>query len=233
MAELKSIKFLARLRLRYVIVLTLLFALVLFLIAFFSIEKNKLNMLKVMEKEGKALLESLVIASQNTVRANTLLEELLERRLLDIARIVNQMEQDGTATEKKLEELVTINSLWRIDFINSSGKVEKSSIPEPGEIYHDTADFPAKRLEMVLKGEINEADFEIKGKDMLSENRYAVVLKRSKSSGGIAVISPAAYMDDFRKEIGIGYLIQNIGQQSGIEYILLQSREGIVFASKK
>ncbi|HEX9913181.1 MAG TPA: ATP-binding protein [candidate division Zixibacteria bacterium] len=233
MAELKSLKFLTGLRLRYVILLTLLFALLLFLTAFFSIEKSKSNMLKVMEKEGKALLESLVLASQNTVKANSLLEELVTERLLDVAKLVDQMDKDGILTNSKLEELVRRNSLSRIDLLDINRKIFKSSHPEEMEIYADTAHFSFAKLEKVLKGEIQETAFEIKGDGILSEGKYVVVLRRSKGQGGIAVISPTAYMENFQKEIGIGYLIQNISQQSGIEYIVLQSREGIVFASKK
>lgn len=233
MAELKSLKFLAGLRLRYVVLLTLLFALILFLIAFFSIEKSKSNMLKVMETEGKALLESLVLASQNTVKANALLEELVEKRLLDIAKLVDQMDRDGILTNSRLEELVRRSSLWRIGLLDIKGKILKSSHPGELGIYEDTTSFPSAELEKVLQGETQEAGFEIKAGGILSEGKYAVVLRRSKGQGGIAVISAAAYLEDFQKEIGIGYLIQNISQQSGIEYIVLQSREGIVFASKK
>jgi two-component system sensor histidine kinase HydH len=231
--ELKTLKFLTGLRLRYVVLLTLLFALILFLIAFFSIQKNKSNMLKVMEKEGEALLESLILASQNTVKANALLEDLFERRLLDIASLVDQMDKDGVLTNLRLEEEVRRNSLWRIDLLDEKGNILKSSHPEEKEIYKDTANFPAEEFNRVLKGETQQSGFEIRGEGVLSEGKYAVVMKRAKGEGAISVLTQTAYMEDFQKEIGIGYLIQNISQQSGIEYILLQSREGIVFASKK
>lgn len=233
MAELKSLKFLSELRLRYVVLLTLLFAIVLFLVAFFSIEKSKSNMLKVMEKEGEALLESLVLASQNTVKANSLLKELLEERLLDIAKLVDQMDRSGILTNSKLAELVTKNSLYRIDLLDKQKKILKSSLPEEKGIFDDTTNFPIAELERVLQGESQEEGFEIKGEEFHPESKYAVVLRRFNGSGGIAVITPASYLESFQKEIGIGYLIQNISQQSGIEYIVLQSKEGIVFASKK
>lgn len=233
MAELKSLRFLSELRLRYVVLLTLLFAVILFLVAFFSIEKSKSNMLKVMEKEGEALLESLVLASQNTVKANGLIEELLEERLLDIAKLVDQMDRSGILTDSKLAELVTKNSLFRIEVLDKQKKILKSSLPGEKGVFADTADFPAAELERVLKGESQEEGFEIKGEEFHPESKYAVVLRRYNGSGGIAVVTPASYLDSFQKEIGIGYLIQNISQQGGIEYIVLQSKEGIVFASKK
>jgi len=233
LAELKNLKFLSELRLRYVVLLTLLFAIILFLVAFFSIKKSKSNMLKVMEKEGEALLESLVLASQNTVKANSLLKKLLEERLLDIAKLVDQMDKSGVLTNTKLAELVTKNSLYRIELLDKQRKILKSSQPEEKGIFEDTTNFPIAELERVLQGESQEEGFEIKGEEFHPESKYAVVLRRFNGSGGIAVITPASYLESFQKEIGIGYLIQNISQQSGIEYIVLQSKEGIVFASKK
>ena len=233
MAELKSLKFLSELRLRYVVLLTLFFAIILFLVAFFSIEKSKSNMLKVMEKGGEALLESLVLASQNTVKANGLIQELLEERLLDIAKLVDQMDKSGVLTDSKLAELVTKNSLYRIELLDKQRKILKTSLPGGKGVFEDTTNFSVAELERVLQGESQEEGFEIKGEEFHPESKYAVVLRRFNGSGGIAVITPASYLESFQKEIGIGYLIQNISQQSGIEYIVLQSKEGIVFASKK
>jgi len=233
LAELKSLRFLSELRLRYVVLLTFLFGIILFLVAFFSIEKSKSNMLKVMGKEGEALLESLVLASQNTVKANDLIQELLEERLLDIAKLVDQMDRSGILTDSRLADLVTKNSLYRIDLLDKEKKILKSSLPEEKTIFDDTTKFPLEELDRVLKGESQEEGFEIKGEEFHPESKYAVVLRRFNDSGGIAVITPASYLESFQKEIGIGYLIQNISQQSGIEYILLQSKEGIVFASRK
>jgi two-component system sensor histidine kinase HydH len=233
LAELKSLRFLSELRLRYVVLLTLLFAVILFLVALFSIEKSKSNMLKVMEKEGEALLESLVLASQNTVKANGLIQELLEERLLDIAKLVDQMDRSGVLTDSKLAELVTKNSLYRIEVLDKQKKILKTSLPGEKGIFENTAYFSEAELDRVLKGESQEEGFEMKGEEFHPESKYAVVLRRFNGSGGIAVITPASYLEGFQREIGIGYLIQNISQQSGIEYIVLQSKEGIVFASKK
>ncbi|MCK4495355.1 MAG: PAS domain S-box protein, partial [Candidatus Aminicenantes bacterium] len=68
---------------------------------------------------------------------------------------------------------------------------------------------------------------------LLAEKSYAAAIQRSKGKGAVVVVTSAAYMESFKREIGIGYLIQKISQEGGVEYIVLQSREGIVLASKK
>jgi two-component system, NtrC family, sensor histidine kinase HydH len=226
-------KFLANLRIRYVIVLTLLLAFILFFLAFFGIERSKSNMLAVIGKEGEALLESLILASHNAIKANALVEDLAEQRLSDVALIVDRLDYERRITNAKLLEISQNSALFEIDILDRKGKVGKSSLPESQRVYQDKATPESAPIQEVLKGEQNKIGFWVKGKDVVSEERYAVAHIRTKSAGAIVVIASVSYMQDFKKEIGIGYLIQKISQESGIEYIVLQSQEGIVFASKK
>jgi two-component system sensor histidine kinase HydH len=233
MSLLPTTKFLANIRLRYVVIITLLLGLILFLIAFFGIRQSKSNMLRVMEKEGMALLESLILASQNTVRANALIEELVGERLRDIAKSVNQMEKDGKVTNSRLESIVKENDLSRIDILDQDMNLKYSSHPSEKEIYQDSTVSVLSSVERVLEDKEDEAVFGIEAKTLLAEKSYAAVVKRSKAKGAVVVIASASYLESFKKEIGIGYLIQKISQESGVEYIVLQSMEGIVLASKK
>lgn len=228
-----SSKFLLNIRLRYVIIITLLLALILFLIAFFGIQKSKSNMLKVMEGEGVALLGSLILSSQNTIRANALVEELVGERLLNIARLMDLGEKEGKIDNSKLREIAEKNNLLRIDILDQQINPVYSSDPYDREIYEDTASLVVPMLHSILNEEENEIAFGIESKTLLAEKSYAAAIRRSKDKGVVVVVTSAAYMESFKKEIGIGYLIQKMSQERGVEYIVLQSREGIVLASKK
>jgi two-component system sensor histidine kinase HydH len=233
MASFFSSKFLVNIRLRYVIIITLLLAVILFLIAFFGIKKSKSNMLKVMEKEGTALLESLILSSQNTIRANALVEEIVGERLLNIAYLVDRMEKQDKIDNSKLQEIAERSNLLRIDIFDEQMNLIYSSDPEDKEIYQDTTALVFPVLHSILDGEKKEAIFGIEARALLAEKSYAATIERTKEKGAVVVVTSAAYMESFKKEIGIGYLIQKISQESGVEYIVLQSREGIVLASKK
>lgn len=226
-------KFLANIRLRYVVIITLLLGLILFLIAFFGIRKNKSNMLSVMEKEGTALLESLIMSSQNTVRANALVEELVGERLRDIANLINQMEEDGVVTNFKLESIIKESNIYRIDILDQNMDLKYSSHPQDKELYQDSTISVASSIKSILEGKEEEVVFGIEAKTLLAEKGFAAAVKRSKAKGAIVVVASASYLESFKREIGIGYLIQRISQESGVEYIVLQSKEGIVLASKK
>ncbi len=226
-------KLFANLRIRYAIIITLLLAAILFFIAFFGIQRSKFNMLGVMEKQGTALLESLILASRNTIKANSLVEELVGEKLLNVAVIVDGLEREKDLTNAELSQIATESDLWRIDVFDQDKKLIKSNNPQDMSVYQDTSRAPFTMMDMVLKGLQDQIVFEIPGEGAFPENRYAVAFKRAESEGVIVTIASALYMESFKKEIGIGYLIQTISQEAGIEYIVLQSKEGIVFASKK
>ena len=233
MALFPTTRFLANIRLRYVVIITLLLALILFLIALFGIRQSKSNMLRVMEEEGTALLEGLILSSQNTVRANALVEELVGERLRDIAHLVDRTEKEGRMTNAALEDMIKEGNLSRIDFLDRDLNLEYSSHLSEKEIYEDSTTSVIPSLLNILEGEVKEVVFGIEAKSLLAEKSYAAAIERSKKPGAVVVVASASYLESFKKEIGIGYLIQRISQESGVDYIVLQSMEGIVLASKK
>ena len=186
-----------------------------------------------MEKEGIALLESLILSSQNIVRANALVEELIGERLRGIANLVNQMEKDGKVTNSKLESMVIESNLLRIDILDESMNLKYSSHLSDRDIYEDSATSVIPSVTSILEGEEEEVVFGIEARTLLAEKSFAAAVKRSKAKGAVVVVASASYLESFKKEIGIGYLIQKISQESGVDYIVLQSMEGIVLASKK
>ncbi|MCX6136320.1 MAG: ATP-binding protein [Ignavibacteriales bacterium] len=62
--------------------------------------------------------------------------------------------------------------------------------------------------------------------------RYAVAVRRSRPGGGAIVVAlDAAELVQFRRQVGIGKLIKDLGTTNDVEYVVLQDREGIVAAS--
>jgi PAS domain S-box-containing protein len=232
MAFFPTTRFLANIRLRYAVIIALLLALILFIIALFGIRQSKSNMIKMMEEEGVALLEGLIQSSQNTVKANALIEELVGERLRDIAHLVDQMEKDGKISNLKLENLVKERNLSRIDILDQKMNPVYSSHLSEADIYQDSTTSVIPSVTSVLE-EQEEVAFGIEARTLLAEKSYAAAVRRSKANGAVVVVASASYLERFKNEIGIGFLIRKIGQESGVDYIVLQSTEGIVLASKQ
>ncbi|UCB52596.1 MAG: hypothetical protein JSV10_00425, partial [Candidatus Zixiibacteriota bacterium] len=204
MAFFPATKFLANIRLRYVVIITLLLGLILFLIALFGIRQSKSNMLRVMEEEGAALLEGLILSSQNTVRANALVEELVGERLHDIASLVNQMEKEGRVSNVALEGIVKESNHSRIDLVDKKMNLKYSSHLTDRGIYEDSTTSVIPSVSSIISGEEEEVVFGIEAKTLLAEKSYAAAVKRLKETGAVVVVASAAYLESFKEEIGIG-----------------------------
>ncbi len=203
--------------LKHLLALTLFLAILMVSTGLLAFRKARVNMLRVLEKEGFALLESLVLSCENTLKANDIVESLITERLLDIARMVDSRAE---VRSRDLAAIAGENRLKRIDIFNSKGKLIHSSSPyQPKE-----GEVPP--LEPILKGEASQLALLTEGDD------FAVALAGVDASGVVVCYVEGSYVKTLKEEIGIGYLIQSMGRESGIEYILLQSEEGILFATK-
>ena len=208
--------------------ITALLALALFMIALFGIQRGKRSMLRVMEKEGIALLEGLVVASQNTIKASTLVEDLVEQKLEAISQSVEREMEEGKADAPFLKRSVKENELLGIAILDDEGKAIRTSGIEKKDIYPSGDSIALLALKSVIDGKLDKAFVEIQQEDSTLEYLFAI----KKNKNYVVILTSASYIEKFRKDIGVGYLIQRIGQKRGIEYIVLQSREGIVLASK-
>lgn len=233
MPQLSLRKFLTHIRIRYLIILVILLGALIFLVTSYIIQKSKVSMLAVMETQGKALLEALVLASENTVTANSLIEQALTDDLSDIALLVENWEKSGTLAENLLAELAGKTGLLRLDILSASGEILKSSTKiKDKKIYQDSSGNFLPEIRSVLKGEDNQALLEISGPSSSYSGEVLFIQRSSSANKAITLIVLPSYLDEIKKQVGIGFLIEKISRESGIEYIVLQAQEGIVFASR-
>ncbi|KPJ51804.1 hypothetical protein AMJ39_09260 [candidate division TA06 bacterium DG_24] len=126
-------------------------------------------------------------------------------------------------------QMVRENELLSIEIFDGSGRPILSTIPaRPAE--PDSA--VRERLSPILDGgyAVHVLGYEEAADGGVE--RYAVAVARAESPGAIVVAVDGSYVREMDEEIGIGYLIQRISREPGIEYVLLQDEEGIVLASR-
>ena len=146
-------------------------------------------MLKVMEQEGIALSGSLILSSQNTIRANALVEEIVGERLLNIAHLVDRAEKEGKIDNSKLQEIAETSNLLRIDILDQQMNPIYGSDPKDREIYQDTTTLVIPMLQSILDQGENEVAFGIEAKTLLAEKSYAAAIQRSKAKGAVVVVT--------------------------------------------
>ncbi len=102
-------------------ILSTFFALAFLMISSALVELNqsKKDLFFLMEEQSHTLLESIIIASQNSLLSNEFLEETSQKRLLNNAYMIKNLYEEGKVTNKLLEKISAQNDIHRINIFNN------------------------------------------------------------------------------------------------------------------
>ncbi len=227
-------RLISQLRPRYIAAVTLVIAVVMIISAVFELSQSKKELYRLMTDEASSLVETIGMSSANTVLSNEEIENLISQRLLSAARMTAYTDSIKTLSQKDLESIAKENDVFRINIFNKAGeKVLSSFIPDSSHINVPSKHEPKDFFEPILKGEKDEIVIGLKEARHEEGERFAVAVRRKSNKGGAIVVNvDASYLVEFRKKIGFGKVIQDIGDNSGIEYVLLQDDNGVIAASK-
>ena len=78
-------------------------------------------LLRQTEDKGTALAKAMEASVKNAIVGNSLLEDLVRQRLVDNARLVDQLLLSGPVDQALLEELSAMNRLQKIDLLDQQG----------------------------------------------------------------------------------------------------------------
>jgi len=222
--------FLAPIRLRYLLLVIVALGLIFFALTYLGIKKARQSLLKIMADEGKALVESLTLSSNNAIQAGLLLESLAEEKFTDIAvRAADRL--DEAADANAVREIIGENDLLSFDLLTNDLTVVVSDRWAQGYTPEYPPEVRAEILEIQRTGG-GYRSVTIQPSDTLSPLIQHFIYALEPGGDLIVMSAEAGYLDQIMQEIGIGYLIRQISGQAGIEYILLQSRDGIIFSSR-
>ncbi len=161
----------------------------------------------------------------NSILSNDLLEDEIVERLLTTLHLIDHLDEEGFVTNAYLKEFAEDDKLYRIHIFDSQGKKVYSStenhlqVPSPPEI------------DSVLSGERDKMVLGVRTASGEPGQRFGVAIHRSKGGAILANID-ARQILDFRKEIGIGSLINSIAEDAVVNYIAIQDSLGILAASE-
>ena len=192
--------------------------------------RTKSNFVSILEDEGFTLLDVLIASGERSILAYEETELLMQSRLLDNAYWIERLDFQRKISIPLLDEIASETSLYRILIFNNSGELILSSTS-----VHDAEDQKFSAVKNDIKEFLTQDSPDSliigfrQGRSPLQQ-RYAVVARRRRG-GAIVVVGDAARLIKFRRELGPGRLIQEIGDQPGIEYVVLQDTVGIMLAS--
>ncbi|MBN2366593.1 MAG: PAS domain S-box protein, partial [Calditrichaeota bacterium] len=197
--------------------------------AVIELRQSKRELLDLLGQQAHTLLESVLSASRNTLTTNILIEELIEERLLNNATMIKNVYEKATLNNQFLGEFARQNNLYRINIFNREGDKIFSSHPE---IHPDSASGIEAQdmLAPIFEGEKDTLLLGLRASRYGRGSRYAVAMATT-GRGAVVVNMDADQLLEFRREVGIGSLLQSVSDNPGILYTAIQDSSGILAAS--
>jgi len=203
-----------------------------------------------LEEKGLALAGALEISSRNAILSNALMEEMITQRLLDNARMVDQVLLSRPANPAWLKRVSAANGLARVDLLDRAGRpYEPPPPPSPppsprmggmmGRAPSSPAEAQERRAKMMTymwgrswapPSAAEEAPPAIRDRKFWTGTVLGVAVGARSFPGIIAVHADANSVLNFRREIGVQRQVEELGRQPGVESVALLGHDLTVLA---
>ena len=200
--------------------------------AYFELRQSKEEIFHLLKEQAESLSEIITQSSINTLNSSFEIEDLVTERLLNNARMIRRLDSINALSTTTLINFANENDLFRINVFDKNGnRILSNRIPTKDHPHPEGNVNRYEELEPILTGKTNEFIIGLKPASFSNEQRFAVAISRAFNRGAIVINLDAKDFLEFRKRIGIGKIVQDISDNPGIEYIVLQDSLGILAAS--
>ncbi len=219
---------------KYIILISVVIALLMIISAYYELNENKQEAYHLLNEYANSMIYTVDKSSANTIVSDQEMENLLSQHLIGVAKNVARLETVTKISNNLLKDIAVENEIYRINIFDKYGeKLFSNSVSDSFHLQQKGKYSPKDFIEPILKGNKSEIIIGLKEARREKGSRYAVAVRRMANLGGAIVVNLNAesYLE-FRKKIGFGKMITDIGEKSGIEYIVLQNYKEIVAANK-
>ena len=204
------------------------------LYTYFEAQRLKQEFLRQTEEKATALAKAMEASVRNAIVGNSVLEDLIRQRLVDNARLIDQLLLSRYVDQSLLNEISAMNRLQKIDILDEQGRplnlaalptaiVEKKAKDETVQRSRQTIRYAwgkRWRLPTEKAGETTaEPPPALKDKEFWKGSAFGVAVGARSFPGIIAVHANSDYLLNFEKEIGVQTQIENLGRHSDSEFI--------------
>jgi signal transduction histidine kinase len=214
------------------------------LYVFFEAQRLQQEFLRQTEDKGTTLAKAMEASVKNAIVGNALLEDLIGQRLLDNARLIDQLLLRRRVDQALLKEVSAMNRLRKIDLLDQQGQPwELSALPALMARQKENEELFQRRLQTVsyiwgkrwrlarekAENQGLELPPRVTGSEFWKGSVFGVAIGARSFPGIIAVHANADYVLNFEKEMGVQRQIEDLGRHSDSEFIaLLDSNLNVV-----
>ena len=205
------------------------------LYVFLEAHRLQQALLRQTEDKGTALAKAMETSVKNAIVGNALLEDLIRQRLVDNARLIDQLLLSRHVDQALLKELSAMNRLQKIDLLDEQGRpwklaalpamiaARKKAREETFQAHEPTISYAwGKRWRLPTEKaeeKTGEPPPGLKDKEFWKGSAFGVAVTARSFPGIIAIHANANYIFNFEKAIGVQRQIEDLGRQSDSEFV--------------
>jgi signal transduction histidine kinase len=183
----------------------------------------------VLDRGGAALVDGLGHAVDNALRSNREVDELTSARLLDIARLIEQLDAAATLSRDDLQPMLAEHSLQHVALIDEK---LQPVVAVPATGYAPNVAPYRETLLALAAGSADEAVFPALAFGRDGGRSFAAAVRRRRG-GAVLVTMDATDMLSFITETSAASLIDEVVSNGGIERAVLEDPSGKVLAEAR
>lgn len=215
---------------KYIFAVAIVLIIVMVGMGLYEFSASKRDIMHVLEEEAMSLAETISVMGDNSLLSFSKTMELMSKKALDNCKIIEVIDYEGFLSKEVLDSISRQNDIYQIRIFDKNGKEilvyqsnEQAFADEFLQIEEEI-----KKANLMLENEKKEFVTRLS----LNEGDKFIVGVSRRKGGSIVLITGAEELLDYRKSMGIGRLVQEIGENEGVEYIVLQDRLGLILASR-
>lgn len=197
-------------------------------VGYFEISQSRKNVMGILRREGETVTDALSISAENALQAYAEIEEHIEKHLFNSGLLLNHLFRETSLSQPRFEKFMRESGVARAFFVTSEGLLREFAYPP-----NAFEDFATEAVRGFLEPLFSENLESTSGllEDENGEVHFVVALRSMPKTAWLLCENPGMLLD-LRRRVGIGGLIQDIGENAELAYIVLQDEQGILAATR-
>jgi len=214
----------------FVAIIIVALAVAVFVTTIVGIRENRSDSLKLLVYQGAAFVEALTEAANNAIASERFFDYLVHLRYSELLVGLSQQELTNI-TDDQLAELAYDHNLYGLfvygaDTVPLAGSIVRGPVARP-------PDFVINELAQLMAAPENNYVLLLDVGDDPDEMVHYYLEISNSMDRVFLVVSDALYYVDALSQTQIGYLVRKMAGEKGVEYIIYQSTDGIIFSSRR
>jgi two-component system sensor histidine kinase HydH len=215
---------------RYAAFIIVILAVTVFVITWYGIKESRSDSMRLLVMQSTAFVEALTEAANGAIESERFFDYLVHKRYSELVIDLAQPALESM-TDEQLAQIVIDHNLYGLyvyapDSTLVAGGITRGSLVKP-------PDYVVSEIgQIIADPEVNYILLLDEG-DSPDEMVHYYIEITNNLDRVVLVIADALYYVDALSQTQIGYLAQKMGQEEGVEYIIFQSTEGIIFSSRR